>query len=138
VIEGKELGERVLKLVTEHPEQHDNGTWVNGVDRHRDADVCDTTACLAGWAVVLNARKGESPLDAMCRIARETGVSADWEEVGVRLLSGRPIDWDREYEVSRYDDQQDSIKDAFYTSGDNELAVELLARALGIDLDTDA
>lgn len=136
MIEGKELGERVLKLVTEHPEQHDNGTWVH--ETTKPVDVCGTTACLAGWAVVLNARKGETPLDALFRIARETGVHADWEDVGVRLLSGRPIEWDSEHDISCYDDQQDLIREAFYTGGDNELAVVLLAQALDITLDTDA
>lgn len=135
MIEGKELGERVLKLVTEHPEQHDNGTWVH--ESTEPVDLCGTTACLAGWAVVLNAQEDESPIAAVHRIARETGVHADWEGVGVRLLSGRPIERDPEHNVSCYDDQQDLIRDAFY-AGDNDLAVVLLARALDITLDTDA
>jgi hypothetical protein len=36
----------VLEHIEQHPEQHDQGTWSMRTD-------CGTTACAAGWAVLL-------------------------------------------------------------------------------------
>lgn len=41
-----ELLERTMQWIKDHPEQHDQNTWVND---------CGTAACFAGWACLLNA-----------------------------------------------------------------------------------
>lgn len=46
-MENPELGRKVLRQVTEHREQFDMGTW-----GYKDR-ACGTTACLAGWAMLL-------------------------------------------------------------------------------------
>lgn len=43
-----ELAERVLKQVTEHPETHEQSEWGRKTP-------CGTTACLAGWTILLAA-----------------------------------------------------------------------------------
>lgn len=47
-----ELGERVLKQVTEFPEGHDQSMWErNGMlDENDDVVSCQTTRCVAAWA----------------------------------------------------------------------------------------
>lgn len=47
-----ELAERVLQHVEAHPELHHQGHWMKRT-------ACGTTACLAGWTVLLGAPEAE-------------------------------------------------------------------------------
>lgn len=84
---GRELAEKVLRQVTEDPETHFQATWVFGADQPVSTGECGTTACLAGWAVVLNANPGETPRAALRRIARHVGIFPSWESVAAELLT---------------------------------------------------
>ena len=85
LIRGRELAELVLKYVTEHPERHKQRTWC---DNHWDVSAppghCGTTGCLAGWAVMLNAKNPGRSASAILR------------EVRTELFGGevvRPMSW---------------------------------------------
>lgn len=126
MLEGKELAEAVLRHVLAHPEQHHQATWTN---REYDPVDCGTKACLAGWAVILNAEPGETP----ARAARRLG--GDFETAALTLLfpggdvQGRmwgPGPVDRESPEYR-------VQQAFYTTGNEEAAIETFAGAFGLN-----
>lgn len=52
-----QLIERVRELIASHPERHEQGLWIDahGADDLRDdfGPDCGTSACVAGWAVLL-------------------------------------------------------------------------------------
>jgi hypothetical protein len=88
----------VINYLTDHPERHDQETWLNwpqmfreaGVDRATAERTCGTTACFAGWTVLLNGHtitngayvdlEGTPPVDRVA--ARHVGV----DNVAAQLL----------------------------------------------------
>ena len=42
----KELIERTMQHIVDHPEEHDQRTWIS--------NACGTVACFAGWALLLD------------------------------------------------------------------------------------
>jgi hypothetical protein len=84
MITGKELAQKILTQITEHPETHDQYTWVDSFSG------CGTTRCIAGWAVALNAEPGEAvsvnDFATRARLARELGVRPHWATLGQELL----------------------------------------------------
>jgi hypothetical protein len=135
MITGKELAEKVLKQVTEHPERHNQAIWVeNSFFRVvvSKGNLCGTRACLAGWAVLFNRKPNETPMQTLWRLGEGfgLGVSTDWERVAVKLLlPEKPIVISDEG-LDVYDDQQGALTDAFYTGGDTDRAIDLFRRAL--------
>ena len=85
LITGRELAEKVVAHVTAHPDSHFQGMWMSGADA--PVNECGTTGCLAGWAVTLNAQEGETPRQALERIARDIGIYPSWESVAAELLT---------------------------------------------------
>lgn len=85
LITGRELAEKVVAHVTAHPDSHFQGTWMSGADT--PVNECGTTGCLAGWAVTLNAREGETPRQALERIAWDMTMLPSWESVAAELLT---------------------------------------------------
>lgn len=61
----KELIAKVLKQITEHPESHNQGVWwAPGGDLESQTNQpnsvrfdCESTGCVAGWAVALDSAK---------------------------------------------------------------------------------
>lgn len=51
-----ELLKRELWWLLDHPERHDQGTWISGPGKrpldHGERWHCNTTACLAGWVAI--------------------------------------------------------------------------------------
>lgn len=135
MITGRELAEKVLKQVTEHPEQHEQAVWVENSDRRvvvSKGNLCGTRACLAGWAVLLNRKPNETPMQTLWRLGEELGLglNTNWERVAVKLLlPGKPIVISDEG-LDVYDGRQYALTDAFYTGGDAEQAIDLFRRAL--------
>lgn len=129
MITGRELARKVLDHVIEHPEQHSQGIWIDFAGGQR-GNYCGTTACLAGWAVVFNAEDGESIDRTLRRLAGELTVEAEWEDVGVALLSAEPVRYGVT-PVPQYTDLQKRIRDVFYSGGS---AVQDLADAFGPDV----
>lgn len=135
LITGKELAQKVLDHVEAHPEQHDNSIWVNtGQTTVEQGSLCGTTACLAGWAVLLNRKKNEAPHRTLQRLARELGVPADWQTVAAKLLLGD------EYADSFYQDneldRQFDLYAVFYTGIEDEAIekfAEFFAEFFGLD-----
>lgn len=82
LIRGKELAQKILDQITEHPETHDQDTWENVFGE------CGTTYCIAGWAVAFNARSTEdrSTYQARILLADELGLTAHWSTLGQELL----------------------------------------------------
>lgn len=131
LITGRELAEKILKQVVNRPETHLQVSWITS-GHHVPVSECGTVACLAGWAVALNAKPGESPLTARVRLAHELGMPyCGWEEVGVRLVSGREVDQDG---GPVYDEQQEEIRSAFFETGDEGLAIRMFAAALDLEV----
>lgn len=120
LITGRELAEKILKQVTEHPETHFQATWVFGSDQPFTKGGCGTTACLAGWAVTLNANPGETPRAALHRIARGIGIFPSWESVAAELLTPPHR-------------SQDPLRDIFHVM-DEEGAVRELAEHFGLEV----
>lgn len=120
LITGRELAEKVLEQVTEYPETHFQATWMSGSDQPFTKGGCGTTACLAGWAVTLNAQQGETPRQALERIARGVGISPSWESVAAELLTPPHR-------------SQDPVRDIFHVM-DEERAIRKLAEYFGLEV----
>ena len=133
LITGRELAEKILKQVVNRPETHHQVSWITS-GHHVPVSECGTVACLAGWAVALNAEPGESPLAARTRVARKLDMfCCGWEELGVRLVTGREVERDVDG-YPAYDDQQEDVRAAFFETEDEERAIELFAAALGLEV----
>lgn len=57
-----ELAQRIHDQITQHPDQHDQGTWcslpgVDATDAVGADNMCGTTACVAGWAMLFSGYK---------------------------------------------------------------------------------
>jgi len=125
MITGRELAEKVLAKVAEHPEQHRQAIWV-------EVSLCGTRACLAGWAVLLNREPGETPMQTLWRLGEHFGFGddTDWERVAVKLLlPDRPIIVNGEG-CDEYDERQYALTEAFYTGGDAWRAIKNFRRAM--------
>lgn len=132
MITGKELAEKVLAKVTEHPEQHEQAIWVRDAEAPPvdKVNLCGTRACLAGWAVLLNREPNETPMQTLRRLSEHLGVPVNWEHVAVKLLlPEKPIVVSDEG-LDMYDDQQYALTGAFYTMGDAKIGVESFRRAM--------
>lgn len=100
-----DLARQVLTYIREHPEQHEQATYVeptreSGLAMHADAEdvlkvaegvkptegqyQCMTTACIAGWAVLLAGPKATRA--AYAKITRDDKNNEPWFETGRRLL----------------------------------------------------
>lgn len=126
---GKELAEAVLRHVLANPEQHFQGTWTN---REYEPVDCGTTACLAGWAVILNAQEGETPAQAARRLGR-----GDFEATALALLFP-DVDMKRYFSGIDLIDRtspQYRVQMAFYTTGDEAEAVEVFASAFNLNVE---
>lgn len=133
LITGQELAEKILKQVVNRPDTHRQVSWITS-GHHVPVSECGTVACLAGWAVAFNAKPGESPLTARNRLARELGLTGcGWEEVGVRLVTGREMEFDEDGDAV-YDGQQEDVSAAFFETGDEGLAIRMFAAALGLEV----
>lgn len=133
LITGRELAEKILKQVVDRPETHRQVSWITS-GHNAPVSECGTVACLAGWSVALNAKPGESPQIARMRLAHELGMSCcGWEELGVRLVTGREVVRDMDG-VLVYDDQQEGVRAAFFETGDEEQAIKMFAAALGLEV----
>lgn len=126
---GKELAEAVLRHVLAHPEQHFQGTWTN---RDHEPVDCGTTACLAGWAVILNANPGETPARAACRLGR-----GDFEPTALALLFP-DVDVEEYFSGLGAIDRRSPlyrVQTAFYTTGSESEAVEIFASAFNLNVE---
>ncbi len=124
---GKKLAEAVLRHVLANPEQHFQGTWTNRDDEPVD---CGTTACLAGWAVILNANPGETPARAACRLGR-----GDFESTALALLFP---DADLDEYFNGVVDRRSPlyrVQTAFYTTSSEGEAVEIFASAFNLNVE---
>lgn len=120
LITGRELAEKVLEQVTRYPESHFQATWVSWPNSPAGKGECGTVACLAGWAVTLNAQRGETPRQALERIARGIGIYPSWESVAAELLTPPRR-------------SQDPVRDIFHVM-DEERAVRELAEYFGLEV----
>ncbi len=146
LIRGRELAEKVLEYVTAHPELHDQRNWISNsaVSPNR----CGTTACLAGWAVVLNAKNTERPASGILREVRtelfggEVVSSASWHypEVALKLLfpDFKVSQYGNFWEITEtYVDTDDPVvltAYAFAETSSEQKAIEMFAAALGLEI----
>lgn len=86
-----DLAERVLLHVLAHPQQHVQESWVDewfhDSARGEADSVCLTSACLAGWTVMLGS--GQQAVVDLVRADREsfdTGSDSVWVQAAARLL----------------------------------------------------
>jgi hypothetical protein len=49
----KKLFERIAAVIEQAPEDFDMSSW-EGRRRNEDGEICGTTHCIAGWAIVLS------------------------------------------------------------------------------------
>lgn len=140
MITGIELAKKILKHVTEHPEQHRQERWV-GNSQERET-TCGTTACLAGWAILFNREKGETVTQAKYRLAAElSGGYAElgWDAVALLLLFSDTDDVSVEIEeddepawVSTDTDAATEVQSAFFRTDSEREAIEKFAAAFGL------
>lgn len=142
MLRGKELAQAVLDHVTKYPERHRQSSWVtgNGGADYLNPEVkgCGTRACLAGWAVLLNAPDDVTYAeDARSVIAEKLGIDfayQGWEYVALKLLfpdldvRGVSLGYCEEgspaYQVQR----------AFYQTWDEDDAIAQFAEAFGLEV----
>jgi hypothetical protein len=122
LVTGRELAEKVLKHVTEHPDSHFQEAWMSGSDRPVNLNECGTFGCLAGWAVTLNARPAETPRQALHRIARYIGIFPSWESVAAELLTPPGC-------------SQEPVRDIFHTASE-KAAISGLAEYFDLEVPT--
>jgi len=91
--ETKSLAQEIVDYFHTYPERHEQDTWVflhDGKDDEvylpveeylTEANVCNTTMCIAGSAVFLT-----RPLSEFKKFYSTPGEDYDWEIVGGRLL----------------------------------------------------
>lgn len=142
MIRGKELAQAVLDHVTKHPEKHKQSTWVVGgtAEDYYDPKIneCGTTACLAGWTVLLNAPDGVTRAeDARVRIAEELGIDfghQGWEYVALKLLF--PDVDVREFSDGYGGDESPArrVQRSFYQTWDDGEAIEQFAAAFDLEV----
>lgn len=126
MITGKELAQKVLDHIEAHPERHDQHRWV---DNPYD---CGTSACLAGWTVLLNAQEGELPADTRVRLAHELSVDGNWESVAAKLLLGD--EFEPEWLTRDVSEQQEALHEAFHTTYDHHVAIDRFADVFGLEV----
>lgn len=145
---GRELAEKVLKQVTKHPERHFQATWVFGADQPVSTGECGTTACLAGWAVVLNAKNPGGSASGILREVRtelfdgKAVSSASWHypEVALKLLfpDFKVSQYGNFWEIAEtYVDTDDPVvltAYAFAETSSEQKAIEMFAAALGLEI----
>lgn len=146
LIRGRELAEKVLRHVTAHPELHDQRNWINNsaVSPNR----CGTTACLAGWAVLLNAKNTERSASAILGEVRtelfggevDRPLSWHYPEVALKLLfpDFKLSEYGNFWEiVETYDDADDPVvltAYAFAETVSERKAIERFAAAFGLEV----
>lgn len=116
LIRGQELAEKVLEQVTRYPESHFQATWVSWPNEPVGKGECGTVACLAGWAVTLNANPGETPRQALERVARELNHYPSWEVVAAELLLPEGDN-----------DRTDDLRDIFHVMGERGAVMDFAA-----------
>ncbi len=67
MITGKTLGQQIISVIEANPHLHDQ-------QYYNHESHCGTTYCIAGWAIYLNAKGGESWQQAKRRLATELNV----------------------------------------------------------------
>lgn len=80
------MANKVLDYIKDHPERHDQFSWVSveGLEQAsqlREDNLCQTTMCVAGTAVFLS-----RPLDEFVKFDTVGTGAAVWETEGARLL----------------------------------------------------
>ena len=149
LIRGRELAEKVLEHVTRHPGRHNQKTWVDNREQaNPSVSDCGTVACLAGWAVLLNAADPQCTAVSVLRSVRTRVVGPDVEhplswhypEVALKLLFP---DYDRVRYGSFWEigevagDTDDPIvltARAFAETGSNRKAIKMFAEVFGLDI----
>lgn len=146
LIRGRELAEKVLEYVTAHPELHDQKTWHS--TPATSLNRCGTTACLAGWAVFLNAKNPGRSASGILREVRtelfdgEAVSSASWHypEVALKLLfpDFKVSQYGNFWEITEtYVDTDDPVvltAYAFAETSSEQKAIEMFAAALGLEI----
>jgi len=80
----KELIERTMQHIVDHPEEHDQATWIGNL-------TCGTVACFAGWALMLDGVSAEDILNWSHAAPRYSLVGSRAREVATEHL-GLTID----------------------------------------------
>lgn len=57
------LLEQTMQYILDHPDRHDQSVWVDG----DEPTLCCTTACFAGWALILDGMKIEDLEDLVIK-----------------------------------------------------------------------
>ena len=147
LIRGRELAELVLKYVTEHPEKHNQQTWYGGDLVNPSVSDCGTTACLAGWAVLLNAENPNDTASAVLHEVRAKAVGAEvwgvawhYPEVALKLLfpdfdlSRHGNFWEITESYTDTDDPVILTARAFAETGDEQEAIRKFAKVFGLEV----
>lgn len=116
--------DRVLRFIEEHPENYYQGVWANhitepGAEYHAptpEANWCGTTACLAGWTVLLEGR----------HLAWRQFTRTSVADASAVAISGRPIRAVAEEILELEPHQADYLFYSSRTAAQIEAAVELL------------
>jgi len=82
------LMKEVLDIITLNPELHDQGTYECAI-RVPTGDICDTTRCVAGWAIVRsypNAQGLKAAAEIHYKDSTTMGAEGDYFTAGMELL----------------------------------------------------
>jgi hypothetical protein len=74
----KELIERTMQHIVDHPEEHDQATWIS--------NACGTVACFAGWALMLDGVSAQDVLRWSHAAPRYSLVGSRVREVATERL----------------------------------------------------
>jgi hypothetical protein len=104
------LGYRVLDYVTQYPEQHHQGSYVEHLDETvRSGPACGTVACFAGWTCILSGEQVNVDADA---VILEDGSLLPIRDRAADLLG---LDFEQAWELFIHVQDPDDLPEAVAT-----------------------
>lgn len=117
-----DLAYRVLDYIEAHPEQHNQATFIFGYGNlpvlSKDNAPCGTTACFAGWTVLLTGHQIVVKNPVTTRVRRGNTLvpidefAADLLGIDMRALEGGGA-YDLFYEAASLEEVRDDIERLF-------------------------
>lgn len=101
-----ELAEKILEQIDRHPESHEQAHWGEKTE-------CGTSACICGWAALINEDAHYEPLFAGSThdiLVLNSGAGDDWINYGAKVLGLSVMDADRLFMNTNNEEAKEALK----------------------------